>query len=290
MEEYFTKDTPVETIKYNIIQKPSQYATRISQETGISKDTLLNFSDIRSWYNIKGYWYYFKASKDPSIKFLSELYFFNELLGVEISKYFGLDTVEYEIAKLYYPKGDYRLGLMSKNFYEQGCTYKNPSEYSMFRNIDNLDILEILNKLCQQDVKYKQLLIDIKKLFISEYYTLQNDRHNMNLMFKETPVEVRLAPLYDYEMSFYDYDDSDFFYYSSVVGYFNIKDENTRKTFINDEDFQELLNKLIDLKFNDLIESIQCKYHMVFPRNFQEYYLNHDQTMKRLIKDQKLVK
>ena len=100
IEQYLTdRANPMVITEQEVLEKTrenlSKYnklAELISIETGVPKERifagyLLNF--VNNWYKIGDNWYFYKHPRNGFNTI-------NELLGVKISEYFGLDTVDYQ--------------------------------------------------------------------------------------------------------------------------------------------------------------------------------------------------
>ena len=85
-------------IEFNVdnAKEYEKLARRISEETGVPKGYIFTapyYFFIDHWYKIGNEWYFYKSDG-------YDFHFINELLGEIISKYFDLDTVHYNVAKL----------------------------------------------------------------------------------------------------------------------------------------------------------------------------------------------
>ncbi len=238
-----------------------------------------NLSFIEQWHKIDNKWYFFK---DGSYDF----YFLNELLGVEVSKYFGLETIKYQIAKRKIAEKEPQLGLLSENFCDKTLTYKKASEYGI-KHQYGLGILYDIRKLCNSEDEYIVLTNDIKTFFIRDFATSQLDRTNMNFLFKETPHGIRLAPLYDYEHSYEALDPQN---YANFLGRMRITDPSIQYQIRSDQKFQELLNHLIELDIEQLLSKIQEQHQINIPHDYEQHYKNHTAEIKQYVKTNKLLK
>lgn len=259
-------------------QITSDIAHKISEQTGLPLKHIWSgdVPDCRiiNWYNIEGQWFYFKWAKGQSC-------IINELMGEVISKYFALDTAHYILAKL----GN-KEGVISQNFCCKDFSYKTSRELN-FTGQNNLDII---NKIKENPTLQKKdlLLEDIKKLFIRDFYTIQNDRNNNNLLFKCQKNSIRMAPLFDYEMAFDHY--TKFQCYRNVLGTLYLDFIETRQLVINDDFFQKLLLLLMDARMPLFIQEVEDTNRIKIPEYLKEKYLQSDLKVKRYVKDSKVTR
>jgi len=209
----------------------------ISRETGTPEFLIYGPSIfyIKNWFKIDENWYYFK-------KQTNEVNLINELIGELISEYFGLDTIHYKIAKLNI-NGNSEIGLVSKNFSNPLYDYKRVSDFNLPSKND-LSNLERIKAICKSENEYRLILEDLKKLFIRDFYAIQGDRTENNLLFKKTENSLRLAPLYDYESSFGNINEG---WYSNSLGTLDLMNKKTIYLLKNDDKFHELIHLIIKL-------------------------------------------
>lgn len=261
--------------KFNIISK------KISEETGVPKELIYqapHFFYINHWHKINGEWYFYKSDG-------YDFHFVNELLDEMISKYFDLETINYQVAKLQVGnKKEY--GLISKNFCNKQYTYKRSWDYNLPTS-ENLDILQNIRDICKSNEEYLFLLNDLKKFFIRDFYTSQLDRSGNNFLFKVTPSGIRLAPLYDYENAF---ESIELQIYRNQIATINITDKQTKNILRNDSKLQELLYAITNIDINNLISEVEDKHKIIVPLDIKNYYQNHDLEIKKLILNNKLIK
>lgn len=277
----FTSDTLLEHNTQNI-QQLNEIARAISLETGVPQNMIYSepyLFFINNWHKINNEWYFFK---DGSYDF----YFLNELLGVEISKYFGLDTIQYTIAKRQINGKEPQLGLLSKNFCEKNLAYRQASDYG-FQHQYGLGILNDIRRLCDTEEEYISLSNDIRTFFIRDFATAQLDRTNMNFLFKETSQGIRLAPLYDYERSFEAFNPQN---YANYLGRMKISDPTIQEQLRNDQKFQELLNYFMEMNIIKLLEKVQQQHTIDIPKDYLNHYRKKTEEIKQYVKKNHLLK
>ena len=264
------------------VKRFNAIAKEISKQTGVPKKLIYKapyLFNLNHWHKIDGEWYFYKSDD-------SKFHFINELLGEVISNYFGLDTINYQVAKLSIIGKKEEYGLISKNFCDKKYTYKSCTDYDLTPRRD-LSILEYIRNICQTEEEYQLLLDDLKKFFIRDFYTSQKDRTINNFLFKVTKEGKRLAPLYDYEYSFASLDLE---IYRNQIAEINLKDKETKKLLRHDPKFQELLNLIINANMATLIEEVEDKHQILVPDHYKTNYKHHDSEIKRLILKHKLIK
>lgn len=273
-----------ELIEFNQ-EKIKEYeiiAKNISEETGVPKRSIfaapcLFFVD--HWHKIGNEWYFYKSDGD-------DFHFINELLGEFISKYFKLDTIHYNVAKLCVKGKREEYGLVSKNFCDKEHSYKTAWDYNFMPKTD-LSILDSIRSICSTDSEYLLLLKDLKKFFIRDFYVSQLDRTGNNFMFKSGKDGIRLAPLYDYENSFESISPE---IYRNQIARIDLKNNETRYKLKNDEVFQELLQLIVQLNMSLLLQMVEDNHNIAISSDLKEYYMKHDEYMKKLIRNYHLIK
>ena len=257
-------------------------AKRISDETGVPKNYVFHapyYFFIDRWHKINGEWYFFKSDE-------SDYHFIAELLGEIISEYFNLDTVHYQIGKLCIKDKYERYGVISKNFCDKNYVYKTAFNYK-FEAKRDLSILEDIRKICPSNESYLLLLSDLKKFFIRDFYVSQGDRTGNNFMFKVGNDSIRLAPLYDYECSFGSYES---FRYRNQIAEINLSCEETKNILLSDDEFQKLLNMIMEADMNRFTEEVEDRHHIIIDDRMKKFFNRHDNEMKCLLKERKIIK
>ncbi len=259
-----------------ICESDKQKVELISMETGIPityiSNNALNY--IRNWIKIDNKWFFIKKPN-------SYLKFFNELLGQEISNYFGLESVCYKIAKKF---EDYCFDtcLMSENFFDNNYRYLTFDDLKIDTSNKKLSKrLDLIKQLCQKNNDKEYLLLqDIIKMSIRDLYSNMEDRHYRNFFLKKDDKEIRLAPLFDYELSFMMPPTI----YRNPLLKLDIHDNNTSNLIKNDDMFQEYINKLMDINIEKLLEITQEKNGISISDGLREIFINHDRNAKNIVK------
>lgn len=252
-------------------------ANELYDEIGIPRT---NYEYSFGWYKVNGEWYYLKSNNYNAIK---------ELLGEVISEYYGLDTIKYNIAKVYEDNEKEKYGIVSKNFCEPGYTYKSSSELGFsIRYSRNFDIYNRIKSICKNEEEYKTLLKEVKKLFIRDFYTQERDRYSNNLLFKETENGIRLGPLFDYECSFFSTSPASV--YANSIGYLDINNEETKKVLKSDDDFQELLDKMLSSNMSAFVKKVEDRHEIIVEDRDKDFFDKCDKNIKRLVKENKIMR
>lgn len=292
VEDFITNDTKLielEDQQYN----PKELVDILN----IDEKTL---SLWNNWYNIQGKWYYYKSAMPGCL-------FFNELLGVELAKYFDLDTVNYQIAfqKLNIDRNDpfykdyplYGYGLISENFREKDKEYLSPADlgYSFFKDTDikdsngkailkDLSIIELLR--CDTEENYNELIRNIIKLSVLDFYMQQEDRCDRNILFsKDKSNYIQLAKVFDFEDSFAKCSSD----YGSSLLLINLDNKQTLEMLRNNPIFQEQFYNLMNVNMQDVIERVHDKYKLRMIGNFIKDYFDHDKKIKNLVKEYQII-
>ena len=252
-------------------------AKKISSETGIPLKMIYSnalYQFTNRWHKIDGEWYFFKKGSDRNL--------LNELLGEQISKYFNLETAEYNLAKIEAKESktknenvDY--GVVTKNICSSDKEYLTAWDIPILYQSD-LSYLDKFKSCCKTEEEYKKLLRDLKKLCIRDFYSLQLDRRGNNILFAKTEEGIRLAPLYDNENAFeaqYPY------IYRNHFGALSLRNHATKKNVINDDDFQELLNKLMDASIDKFMEKVEDQQQILIPKEEKNFYRKKEKSLKK---------
>lgn len=226
-----------------------------------------------NWYKIGDDWYFFKE--------ISMDWIIHELLGEIISKYFGIDTVHYKLAKF-----NNEFGVISKNFCDKKYAYKTLRDYNLPRVSKKLEIFDSVKRICKGNIEYQNLVNTIKKVIIRDYYVSEYDRCYQNFLFKEGE-SITLAPLYDYERSFM-YEPT-----KEVKGYlanFSLNDDNIKRIIRNDDAFQELFTKIMDANMGIFLIDLEDINNFRFNDDEVTNYIEFDQKVKKLVRESKIIK
>ncbi|MBQ8891779.1 MAG: hypothetical protein IJ068_02825 [Bacilli bacterium] len=271
-------------IEFNVdnAKEYEKLARRISEETGVPKGYIFTapyYFFIDHWYKIGNEWYFYKSDG-------YDFHFINELLGEIISKYFDLDTVHYNVAKLCVKGKKEEYGLLSKNFCDKNYLYKTTWDYGLVPNRD-LNVLNSIRDICESDSEYLILLKDLKKFFIRDFYVSQLDRTGNNFMFKVNKEGIRLAPLYDYENSFESCRPE---VYRNQIAEINLLNNETRSILTKDEMLQELLHSIIQIRMDEFLQTVEDTHNIAISSDLKDYYTKRDEQIKRLIKEHRVIK
>lgn len=263
--------------KFANVDKKGLLEKLIHLETGIPQ----KFVNVDNWYKINGKWYYFKNKYTKKN--------INELLGEVISEYFGLDTIHYKLAKHYDKNNNFiEEGILSENFCNPNYAYITCNNFkNSLTTIGTIDVLDELRKLCASEESFKLLQNKNKALVVRDFGVGQRDRYAHNFLFKEDNNSLILAPLYDYEDSF---DTECRWKYENSLLMFNIFDSYTINLVRNDEEFQRLFNLLIDLDINELIKEVENRHKIKLEDFRTDLYTYYIDSVKDLVKKQKLIK
>lgn len=287
-----TENTRIFTIEVDGLPKLSEdcydyyekLAQEMSHEMGVPKDLLFvapHFFFINHWHKIDGKWYFYKSDG-------YDFHFINELLGEVISEYFGLDTVHYKVALLKVAGEEPKYGLISENFCSPDYVYTRSWDYNL--NIGDIFGLDKLMGICNNTEEFKNLLSDMKRFIIRDFYTSQLDRSGNNFLFKQKKDESegkRLAPLYDYENSFESINPE---IYRNQILYLNMKNPELPKFFKKDFEYQENLCKIRDANMDEFMKIVEERHNILIPNDMKEYYRKKDEEKKDIIKTNRLVK
>ena len=242
-------------------------------------------SQWENWYKVDGVWYFYKPYRTKN-------QFFNELIGSELAKHFSLDAVEYKIASKEFSYSDISdideecrtiYGIMSENFKDKSLRYYDSKVMKYECNQNHhiaLEILNILKSSCSEE-----LARDVVKLTVLDFYMQQQDRRANMLFTIDKDEYVRLCKIFDFERSFQKTEPS----YRNSILRMNLDDYNTLQILRHDDMFQEEFNRLMEIDMNAIIKNVKNKYHLALAKDFLETYYSHDKTMKKMVKEYKII-
>lgn len=137
-----------------------------------------------NYVSVNGTDYFFKQPLDTK-------YLLSELLGVELSKFMGLKTIEYRLLS---DRGSI-IGLLSKNFRKPSKNYI--SSYHLSKDDLNL-IITTLTERKYDNTPFKN---ELARFLIRNFYAAETDS-GPNVLCEKKQENISLAPLFDYEHSF----------------------------------------------------------------------------------------
>ena len=260
------------------------YLDKFHNETNVPKSFVRNYDFFTEhWVNLNDEWYFFKDFSD-NYEYHGTI---NELLGELISDYFGVDTVHFRMAKFTNKKGCETYGIVSNNFCSKDYDCVRPLEYG-FKLKDDLTIFDEIGNLDIKSDCKKELLLDLKKLLIRDFYSSERDRHNMNIDFLVKDNYLKLSPLFDYEISFLRSYDKLYLYKNTIMA-LNLLNDGDRLLLRTDSDFQKLLYLVMLIDMRKSLSEIEDKHEIIIPENYKEEYIEHDKKIKSLVKEFKLI-
>lgn len=219
-------------------------------------------------------------------------YVLNELLGENVSMYFGLDTVQSIFMRHESFKEKYILLTKIFEMHDYDYAYFNKNTFPNIEktndvgldNLDKLDVVSYKGKI--QNYNVYALKYNLKKMIVRDFITNQTDRHEKNFLFKINKSNIELLPLFDYEYSFY----CDFFESFQNLFNFDLNSKKVVKLLREDEDFQLLLIKAMEMNIDRLFEKIEDEYPVFFGTGAKEMYKDVVLKNQNKILEYKLIK
>ena len=204
---------------------------------GLSKvDNIMILDSFRFVY--KNDLYYFKK-----VKSINQSY--NELIGYELAKDFGLDAIQYDIGSYYG-----FIGFISKDYSNKGyCFLEQYIEnyYGKFSKRNNIhDVSIMFHDTFGEDVA-NNIMNDLYRLLMFDIIIANSDRHDRNILIDSST--LRLGPVFDNEMLL----NEDYYFSFSVTG----RDDNTISEFLSILSPQELeffVNKIEIINRDNLLK------------------------------------
>ena len=274
-------------VNFNTNEYPDIPLKELSKKVFIPEELLRCYN---SWYQINNKWYYFKIPEGTT-----ELV--NELIGEKLAHHFGLKTVHYLLAK---DQSTKQIGLISENYRKKNYKYFSPDElpnYSLEKSYDGI-MFESLKKHCKSEQKYKQLILQLLKLTILDFYLSQTDRNNGNLIFEKGKT-TNLAPLLDYSESFnvgknhyektaFDFSfnnhNKNFYLYANALFFLGIPSKQYYELVEQYPEIKDYLEQLLDIDLIKLLQEIEYEYSFKISREIKYYYSYYDINKKEFVR------
>lgn len=283
--DYFSFASTIDLLKSNDIKGISIRDLEIIKENRVKLAKKLNISLAEiilknNWYIYDGEYYYYKRL-DSAFRIM------NELIGVYLSKYMSVPTVEYTLA-LDFGK---IVGLLSKNF------RKLNKRYYLATCVNSKYLKKISNSL--NEPKVDELRKSLDRLIMKDFYSCMTDRVRNTLVSMTRLKNVSLETSFDYEMSFIDERDSlyprfekdethEFDRYFNPLFYNDDEDKSygeinydTLKGMMEyDEYLIYLFERIMDFDIAKAIKCIEEENGMVVADDLKNYYINFDKIRK----------
>lgn len=263
-----------------------------------NKKSNLNPSINGLWINVNNDKYYFKLMKNIS-------YLLNDLLGVKITQYFGLPSVEYKLARGFY-KGKEIFGLISKYQREENYQYENLEDIVYSDNslietpydIRNISFLNALEIAYPEELLSKQL----KTLIVRDLVTNEKDRKMGEVHIRKNNIDglVEIDKIYNYENEWNLLDNSnddidilelkeeDIDLDYKIIGLLNLTKESL-PYIQNDTVIQENLHKFMDLEIPSLLEQVELETNLTLSQSDYDFYSIYSETVKQKLKKEKFL-
>lgn len=243
------------------------HATKLPYEIITKRLNIPNSDQSRydNWYSIMHESYYFKNRT-----YLQNI--LNELLGVQLSKYMGFTSIEYELAIL----NGKIIGLLSKNFRKDNTKYLYATELT---KRDHRIIAHYLTaKTSILNLEYKRELYNyIMRLYYAASFDL-----TINVLCERKGFLPHLSTLFDYEKSLMDTKE-DAIYDPFIDLYISGK---TIKTILdNNPSMEKSINKVLGFNMKDALEKIEEQYNISIPDEVKNKYLEYDSSRKEFMEE-----
>ncbi len=218
-----------------------------------------------NWYSIMHESYYFKERAR-----LQDI--ITELLGVYLSKYMGLDSVEYELAV----QDGELIGLLSKNFRKENADYVYAS------NLTTEDRKKIRNyanaKVSIVSIPYKKMVYDyIMRLYYAATFDLAN-----NVLCERKHSIPHISTLFDYEKSFMETEEDSF--YDPFLG-ISISGKTIRVISETHPLMKHSISKALGFDITKAFKAIESEYNISIPDEVKAQYQEFNSERKDFIKD-----
>lgn len=158
-------------------------------------DLVYDDENVIYTFTVDGKKYFFKSNGNE--------HSYNELIGEELAKDYGLSYVHYDIAKY-----NNEVGVISEDFiknkkytnfieillYEYGNDYFDMEAFNLY------DVWNALSKKYNDDKLVYKLMNQLTDIFIFDFLIGNNDRHDGNIGILEDENNVNITPVFDNEL------------------------------------------------------------------------------------------
>lgn len=230
------------------------------------------------WLKEKENIYYFKTVGD----FYSLL---AELVGEKVSRYFGLETVHYELA-MGIDKDEKTLqGLASKYMVEEEVNYQTWKKYledKHFYGTVSVQDLKILD-FFEQDFPDEPIISQTKAFFIRELLTNEDDRLIHELLIAEKDKNISLGYLVDYATECRL--PHRYFLRVPFCYQLSLRDDAVVERIQNDEVFQFFVEKACLFEIKKVLKEIKEEKNLLIPKKLEEdfiYFFSKSQSILKM--------
>lgn len=225
------------------------------------------FSFHSNYVCVNGNNYFFKQPRGTR-------YLLSELLGVELSKFMGLKTIEYRLLS----DRDSIVGLLSKNFREPTKNYIEACHLSK----DDLNL--IITTLTERKYDNTPFKNELARYLMRNFYAAETDS-GPNVLCEKRQENISLAPLFDYEHSFRNiylenYEDDLF------IDEFGNKieiDFDFLSRLLNSPNIQSSLKKVLLFNMRKALTSIEDKQGIKIPKFLISRLTDFDEKRKKFM-------
>ncbi len=283
--DYFSFASTIDLLKDNGIQGISIRDLEQIKTNRVKLDKKLNISLAEiilknNWYIYNEEYYYYKRL-DSAFRIM------NELIGVYLSKYMMVPTVEYTLA-LDFGK---IVGLLSKNF------RKLKKRYYLATCVNYRYLKKFSDSLNEPVVD--ELRKSLDRLIMKDFYSCMTDRIRNTLVSMTRFKSVNLEPSFDYELSFVDEKDSiypkmgkcercEFDTYFNPLFYTDDEDKSygeitydtLKEMMVYDEYLVYLFERIMDFDIAKAIKCIEEENGIIVADDLKDYYIDFDKTRK----------
>lgn len=221
------------------------------------------------WIQVENKKYYYKQTR-AAIRIVLEF------LGEYISKYIGLDTVEYTLASD--EKGI--CGLLSENYRKKGVEYVQ--SYQLTK-----DELKRIRRILSSPFLYKNdpLEEELAKYIVRNFYTNLGDR-DANVLCKRVNGALHLTTLYDYESSF-DFVDREIYtdklFRKNDGDYLLINCEFIARLIRKSKIMRQYFEKMMDLNMNVTLTEIEDRNGIIISSELKDRFNEYDEKRKKMM-------
>ena len=147
----------------------------------------------------------------------------------------------------------------------------------------NLNNIEEIRTECKNDENYRRLVSQILKMLAIDIYMNQKDRTRNNFLFMKSHGILELAPLYDYEKSFFVDKGINDEKNPNYQGYLFGLDKNLFHEVEKRPELKELVTILFSLDINDILDKISDDYQITIPDTLRKDYQEYTKKRKKII-------
>lgn len=262
----------------------------------ILEDDLIDPNKLSNHSIFDGYWFYMNDELYYFKVPLLAINFLNQLVGVEVTRYFGLSSVDYKLAKAivhYHGTPCIVYGFISKYAREKDKNYTTLEKMVHGKSAciglsdfdkNDLSILSCIDQLYSGH----PIQQEFRDFIIREFFTQQSDRLDHEVLIEEQNGKTSFSYMLDYESEWIKNDGLKYFLKDYFT--FNLENDTIVEQIKKDSYFMNSIEKCLDIDMLKILKTVQEKHNIRLLSYDQELMCNQEKIIKDKIKEKNLVR